>query len=69
MTIASYFMPLNADLITSGTDGLDAQKRAQQGFDMVSIITDVGVLAQAMLQQLDVAKGKGQEQSKSRDGY
>ncbi|KUL91946.1 hypothetical protein ZTR_01082 [Talaromyces verruculosus] len=50
-------------------DGADAQKRAQQGFDMVSIITDVGVLAQAMAQQLDIAKGKGIEGNKQRDGY
>jgi 4-hydroxy-2-oxoheptanedioate aldolase len=54
---------------SSGVDGADAQKRAQQGFDMVSIITDVGVLAQAMAQQLDIAKGKGIEGNKQRDGY
>jgi 4-hydroxy-2-oxoheptanedioate aldolase len=52
-----------------GVDGADAQKRARQGFDMVSIITDVGVLAQAMAQQLDIAKGKGIEGNKQRDGY
>ncbi|OKL63154.1 hypothetical protein UA08_01609 [Talaromyces atroroseus] len=52
------------------TDGLDAQKRAEQGFEMVSIITDVGALGQVMLQQLDVAKGKGAEgQGKQRSGY
>lgn len=36
---------------------------------MVSVITDVGVLAQAMAQQLDIAKGKGIEENKKRDGY
>lgn len=51
-----------------GTDGHDAQKRAQQGFDMISVITDVGALGQVMAQQLDVAKGKG-EQSQQRSGY
>jgi 4-hydroxy-2-oxoheptanedioate aldolase len=50
------------------TDGADAQKRAEQGFEMVSVITDVGALGQVMLQQLDVAKGKG-EQKNQRSGY
>lgn len=51
------------------TDGHDAQKRAQQGFDMISVITDVGALGQVMSQQLDVAKGKGQDQNQQRSGY
>ncbi|KAL3431189.1 Pyruvate/Phosphoenolpyruvate kinase-like domain-containing protein [Aspergillus tetrazonus] len=50
------------------TDGADAQNRAQQGFDMVSIVTDVGVLGSGMLRELNVASGKA-EGGKPRDGY
>ncbi|KAL4814392.1 Pyruvate/Phosphoenolpyruvate kinase-like domain-containing protein [Aspergillus spinulosporus] len=50
------------------TDGTDAQNRAQQGFDMVSIVTDVGVLGSGMLRELNVASGKA-EGGKLRDGY
>ena len=38
------------------TDGLDARKRAQQGFKMISVATDVGVLGDGMLRHLDVAR-------------
>ncbi|KAL4986301.1 Pyruvate/Phosphoenolpyruvate kinase-like domain-containing protein [Aspergillus falconensis] len=50
------------------TDGTDAQNRAQQGFDMVSIVTDVGVLGSGMLRELDVASGRVKG-GKPRDGY
>ncbi|RDW64339.1 HpcH/HpaI aldolase family protein [Aspergillus mulundensis] len=50
------------------SDGNDAQKRIQQGFDMVSITTDVGVLGSGMLRELGVASGQI-EGGKSRDGY
>lgn len=50
------------------TDGTDAQNRVQQGFDMVSIITDVGVLGGGMLRELGVASGQV-EGGKPRDGY
>lgn len=33
--------------------------RAEQGFDMVSVITDVSVLGAGMARELDAAKGKG----------
>ncbi|KAL2869456.1 HpcH/HpaI aldolase family protein [Aspergillus lucknowensis] len=50
------------------TDGTDAQKRAQQGFDLVSVITDVGVLGSGFLRELGVASGQA-EGGKPRDGY
>ncbi|KAL2819838.1 Pyruvate/Phosphoenolpyruvate kinase-like domain-containing protein [Aspergillus cavernicola] len=50
------------------TDGTDAQNRAQQGFDMVSIVTDVGVLGSGMLRELGVASGQI-EGGKSRERY
>ncbi|KAH8697915.1 2,4-dihydroxyhept-2-ene-1,7-dioic acid aldolase [Talaromyces proteolyticus] len=50
------------------TDGNDARARIQQGFDMVSIITDVGVLAEGMNRQLAVAAGNAEGDQK-RDGY
>ncbi|KAJ9156563.1 2,4-dihydroxyhept-2-ene-1,7-dioic acid aldolase [Pleurostoma richardsiae] len=52
------------------TDGAQAQMRAEQGFDMVSIITDVGLLGGAMERELSVATGtsKGSE-TLSRSGY
>ncbi|KAL4780647.1 Pyruvate/Phosphoenolpyruvate kinase-like domain-containing protein [Aspergillus varians] len=50
------------------TDGTDAQNRAEQGFDMVSVVTDVGVLGSGMLRELGVATGQI-EGGKPRDGY
>ncbi|KAL4928951.1 HpcH/HpaI aldolase family protein [Aspergillus undulatus] len=50
------------------SDGSDAQRRIQQGFDMVSIVTDVGVLGSGMLRELGVASGQA-EGGKPRDGY
>ncbi|KAJ5266815.1 hypothetical protein N7478_009623 [Penicillium angulare] len=50
------------------TDGNDAQKRAQQGFDMISVTTDVGVFRNAMLGELKTANGET-VQGGSREGY
>ncbi|KAJ5563057.1 Pyruvate/Phosphoenolpyruvate kinase [Penicillium sp. DV-2018c] len=49
-------------------DGNDALRRSQQGFDMVSIITDIGVFGDAMLAELEKAKGNAKVEGK-RDGY
>lgn len=51
-----------------GSDGDDALRRTQQGFDMVSIITDVGVFGDGMLRELEKAKGTAKVEGK-RDGY
>ncbi|RAL06600.1 HpcH/HpaI aldolase family protein [Aspergillus homomorphus CBS 101889] len=40
------------------TGGADARARIEQGFDMVSVITDVGLLGDAMQHELDVASGQ-----------
>jgi 4-hydroxy-2-oxoheptanedioate aldolase len=52
----------------TGTDGNDALRRSQQGFDMVSIITDTGVFGDAMLAELEKAKGNAKVEEK-REGY
>lgn len=33
--------------------------RAEQGFDMVSVITDTSILGDGMARELEAAKGKG----------
>ncbi|KAJ5235276.1 uncharacterized protein N7469_004444 [Penicillium citrinum] len=40
------------------TGGEDARARSQEGFDMVSVNTDVGVIRSAMLNELKVANGE-----------
>ncbi|KAJ5181297.1 Pyruvate/Phosphoenolpyruvate kinase [Penicillium cf. griseofulvum] len=50
------------------SNGDDALRRAQQGFDMVSITTDVAVFGDGMLNELEKAKGSLKVQGK-RDGY
>ncbi|KAL4878155.1 Pyruvate/Phosphoenolpyruvate kinase-like domain-containing protein [Aspergillus karnatakaensis] len=50
------------------SDGVDAQKRVEQGFDLVSITTDVAVLGSGFLRELGVASGQI-EGGKPRDGY
>jgi 4-hydroxy-2-oxoheptanedioate aldolase len=50
------------------TDGAQARARAEQGFDMVSVITDQGAMGDAMVRTLTAAQGKGVEE-KARDGY
>ncbi|KKK21354.1 hypothetical protein ARAM_002640 [Aspergillus rambellii] len=50
------------------TDGVDARKRAEQGFDLVSITTDVGVLGGGMTRELGISSGEI-EGGTGRDGY
>ncbi|KAJ5104689.1 2,4-dihydroxyhept-2-ene-1,7-dioic acid aldolase [Penicillium alfredii] len=50
------------------TDGVDARTRAEQGFDMISVNTDVGVLRTGMLSELKTASGQTVEGG-SRGGY
>ncbi|PYH92064.1 Phosphoenolpyruvate/pyruvate domain-containing protein [Aspergillus ellipticus CBS 707.79] len=50
------------------TDGQDARERVQQGFDMVSVNTDVGVIRAGMLGELKVAAG-GAENVAAGGGY
>ncbi|KAJ5462608.1 hypothetical protein N7475_007552 [Penicillium sp. IBT 31633x] len=50
------------------SDGNDALRRIQQGFDMVSITTDVAVFGDGMLAELEKAKGNAKVEGK-RDGY
>ena len=50
---------LNADcvMIMIGTNGEQARLRAAQGFDMISIATDVDVLAQGFAAHMASASG------------
>ncbi|KAJ5174836.1 uncharacterized protein N7482_000713 [Penicillium canariense] len=50
------------------TDGHDARARAQQGFDMISVNTDVGVIRAGMLNELKTANGEA-VQGDARAGY
>jgi hypothetical protein len=59
---------LTSDIGLKGTDGNDAQNRVQQGFDMVSVITDVGVLGEGMNRHLATAAGVNHSQKPS-NGY
>ncbi|KAL1888792.1 hypothetical protein Sste5346_009346 [Sporothrix stenoceras] len=52
------------------TSGEQASQRAAQGFDLVSVITDVGALGEVMTQQLGVANGTVKPAGGPvRDGY
>ncbi|CAK7199758.1 hypothetical protein SEUCBS139899_002441 [Sporothrix eucalyptigena] len=52
------------------TSGEQAAQRAAQGFDMVSVITDVGALGDVMTQHLGVANGTVKSAGgPTRDGY
>lgn len=42
----------------AGTDGNDARVRAEQGFDMISVTTDVGVIRNGMQNELKTANGE-----------
>lgn len=42
------------------TGGEDAQRRTKQGFDMVSVVSIEGAMAQKMQAELDVATGSGE---------
>jgi 4-hydroxy-2-oxoheptanedioate aldolase len=50
------------------SNGQDAANRTQQGFDMVSVTTDVGVLAQGFGTELATARG-GSAVPEPRQGY
>ena len=50
------------------TDGSDARARAEQGFDMISVNTDVGVIRSGMLNELKTANGENVK-SGPREGY
>lgn len=45
-------------LMLAGTDGNDARRRAEQGFDMISVTTDVGVIKNGMHKELQIANGE-----------
>lgn len=64
----SFRSSLRLSLTLLGSDGDDALRRTQQGFDMVSITTDVAVFGDGMLNELEKAKGTSKVQGK-RDGY
>lgn len=49
-----------------GTDGLDAKKRREDGFDMISITTDIGTVSKGFASEYaDFTGGKAGQ----RDGY
>lgn len=50
------------------TSGEQARQYAEQGFDMVSVITDQGAMGDAMVQSLSAAQGRDAD-NKPRDGY
>jgi 4-hydroxy-2-oxoheptanedioate aldolase len=52
-TKASYV----TDGIISGTEGADAKKRLEQGFDMVSITTDIGTISKGIMQEMADVEG------------
>lgn len=51
------------------TGGEQAAQRAAQGFDMVSVVTDIGALGDVMAQHLGVANGTLKASAPARDGY
>lgn len=53
----------------AGTSGEDANVRLKQGFDMISVHTDVGVLASAMINELNTAVGSKADGSSGGGGY
>jgi 4-hydroxy-2-oxoheptanedioate aldolase len=63
-----YSLRLCLTSLSIGSNGDDALRRIQQGFDMVSITTDVAVFGDGMLNELEKAKGSSKVQGK-RDGY
>jgi hypothetical protein len=40
-----------------GTDGVDARMRLEQGFDMVSITTDIGTISKGIMQEVADVEG------------
>lgn len=55
-------------MAVAGTDGNDAHTRSKQGFDMISVNTDVGVIRTGMLNELKTANGEAVKEA-SRGGY
>ncbi|OAA54849.1 dihydroxyhept-2-ene-1,7-dioic acid aldolase [Niveomyces insectorum RCEF 264] len=51
------------------SNGEQARERAAQGFDLVSVTTDMGALGEAMAQHLGVAHGQPQQGGSKREGY
>lgn len=49
------------------TNGEDARVRAEQGFHMISVVTDVGVIGDGM--QKELATAKGAAAAGKREGY
>lgn len=50
-----------------GTGGDDAKRRADQGFNMVSVVTDGGVMAAGMFSELSTASAS--KATKAGGGY
>ncbi|CAG8289239.1 unnamed protein product [Penicillium salamii] len=63
---AAHSAGKKAAIFCSG--GADSRRRIQQGFDMVSITTDVAVFGDGMLQELEAAKGNSKSEQK-KGGY
>lgn len=63
-TRAPHKTPLT---LISGSSGAQAKQRLDQGFDMVSLITDVGLVAAGF--QREMAAVKGEDGSKAKGGY
>lgn len=53
---------------TLGTNGAEAKRRLEQGFDMVSIITDTNILGEGITREINAAKGLDSE-GKKQSGY
>ncbi|EON95640.1 putative -dihydroxyhept-2-ene- -dioic acid aldolase protein [Phaeoacremonium minimum UCRPA7] len=50
------------------SNGAQAKERAAQGFDMISVTTDTGVIGEGMVREFSAARGLGGE-AKERSGY
>lgn len=48
-----------------GTNGAEAKRRLEQGFEMVSIITDTNILGDGIARELNAAKGLDADGSKT----
>ncbi|EFX05914.1 dihydroxyhept-2-ene-1,7-dioic acid aldolase [Grosmannia clavigera kw1407] len=51
------------------SNGAQARQRATEGFDMVSVITDVGALGEVMVGHLGIANGTAKEIAAKHNGY
>lgn len=52
-----------------GTNGAEAKRRMEQGFDMVSITTDVNVLGDGITREINAAQGLDSEEGKQKSVY